>query len=294
MNKIVDARIRLPKEFRPSIEGIDLNVYESQYDTVLNLSESRDKSFEDIKKDMLEAKVDHGIIHAEYEYGDPVEVLNEAVAKIVHEEPQLFSGFGTISMENIIPARAVKQLKKVKELGLLGINIQPAFFNISLDDKKLYPVYSKAEELGLVVAIHTGVNYTTTYPIKHEHPLLLDQVACDFQDLKIIACHASWPWIPEIVAIARKHPNILMDFGGLAPKYIGVQGSGWEVLFQFMNSLLSDQVLFATDWPVFPMKRAIDEWKNLGLKEEVLNKLLGGNAMRLILEHKEEVLKHEQ
>lgn len=289
--RIIDARVRLPYEFRPTIEGVDLSIYQSQYDNVLNVSENRERTFEELKNDMKRANITHGILHAEYEYGDPADSLNESVAQLVHREPNLFSGFGTISMENIQPAKAIKQLEKIKELGLLGINIQPSFFNISIDDKKLYTVYSKAEELGLIVAIHTGVNYSTAHPLKYEHPLLLDQVACDFPNLTIIACHASWPWIPEIVAIARKHPNIYLDFGGLAPKYISVPGSGWDVLYRFMNNLLSDQLLFATDWPVFPMERAVNEWMNLGLKKEVLEKVLGGNAFKLIKKAKEGMVK---
>lgn len=85
----------------------------------------------------------------------------------------------------------------------------------------------------------------------------------------MIACHASWPWIPEIVAVARRHPNLLLDFGGLAPKYIGKPGSGWEMLYHFMNNLLQDQLLFATDWPAFSPERAVSEWKELNLKRSV-------------------------
>jgi predicted TIM-barrel fold metal-dependent hydrolase len=41
-------------------------------------------------------------------------------------------------------------------------------------------------------------------------------------------------------------------------------------------------VLFGTDWPVFPMPRAIAEWRELALKPAVLEALLGGNAGRLL------------
>jgi predicted TIM-barrel fold metal-dependent hydrolase len=85
-----------------------------------------------------------------------------------------------------------------------------------------------------------------------------------------------------MVAVARKHPNVYLEFGGLAPKYVGSAGTGWEVVFRFMNSLLSKQVLFGTDWPVFPMPRALEEWRTLGLKPAVLEALLGGNADRLL------------
>lgn len=84
------------------------------------------------------------------------------------------------------------------------------------------------------------------------------------------------------MAVARKHPNVYLEFGGLAPRYVGAPGTGWEVVFRFMNSLLSRQVLFGTDWPVFPMARALAEWRELGLKPQVLDALLSGNAERLL------------
>ena len=143
-------------------------------------------------------------------------------------------------------------------------------------------MYAKAAELGLPVAVHTGINYSRRHPIEPEHPLLLDRVACDFPELTLIACHAAWPWTAEMVAVARRHPSVLMDFGGMAPKYLGVAGSGWEVMRRFMNTLLRDQILFATDWPVFPLPRAVEEWRALGLPEETLAAALGGNAERLL------------
>jgi uncharacterized protein len=289
MSRVIDARVRLPLELRPQTGDRDISVYRKQYDAVLRVSENTHKTLDDLIEEMSLAGVDHAIIHAEYEYGDSADELNEIVAEVVQKYPKLFTGFGTISMENVRPMRAVKQVERIKELGLSGINIQPAFFHIATDDKRLYPFYAKALELGLPVGIHSGVNYSTEHPIRHEHPMLLDQVACDFPGITLIALHASWPWITEMVAIARKHPNILLDFGGLAPKYIGVQGSGWETMYRFMNSLLPDQLLFATDWPVFSMGRALEEWRNLGLKPEVLEKILGGNAERLISSVNQEV-----
>src|SRR5690625_6824815 len=93
MTNIIDTRIRLPMEFRPTVEGVDTSVYESQYDAVLNLADNQQKSFEQLKKDMDEANISHGIIHAEYEYGEQADILNKEVAKIVKKDPERFSGF---------------------------------------------------------------------------------------------------------------------------------------------------------------------------------------------------------
>jgi uncharacterized protein len=277
---IVDFRVRLPTELRPAVslpaEYID------QYDAVLGLEKRRDLSVDDLVAEMDEAGVSHAVVHAEYEYGDPADELNEAVAALVARMPDRFSGYGTVSLAPLRVMRAVAQVARCAELGLRGINIQPSFVGMPIDHAQLYPVYAKASELGLGVGIHTGVNYTSHLPIKHDHPLQLDQVACDFPDLLLVACHAGWPWGAELVAVARKHPNVYLEFGGLAPKYVGSPGTGWEVVFRFMNSLLSQQVLFGTDWPVFPMPRAIAEWRELALKPAVLEALLGGNAGRLL------------
>ncbi len=277
---VVDFRVRLPTELRPPVKLPP--EYVDRYDAILSLEERRDMSLEALIAEMDAAGVSHAMVHAEYEYGDPADDLNQAVATLVARMPARFSGYGTVSLSPLRVMRAVGQVARSAELGLRGINIQPSFFGIPIEHPQLYPVYAKACELGLGVGVHTGVNYTSHLPIKHDHPLQLDQVACDFPDLTLIACHAGWPWGAELVAVARKHPNVYLEFGGLAPKYVGAAGTGWEVVFRFMNSLLSRQVLFATDWPVFPMLRALVEWRGLNLKPEVLDALLGGNANRLL------------
>jgi hypothetical protein len=176
----------------------------------------------------------------------------------------------------------VDQVEHVHSLGLIGLNLQPSFFGIPMIERRLYPVFARAEELGLLVALHSGVNYTTHQVIENDHPRQLDRLACDFPALILVACHAGWPWVPELVAVMRKHPTVFADFGGLAPKYVGEPDAGWSVMRRFMNSLLLEQVLFATDWPVFPLGRALAEWQGIGLKDAALTALLGGNAERLM------------
>ncbi|HEV2216670.1 MAG TPA: amidohydrolase family protein [Candidatus Dormibacteraeota bacterium] len=276
----VDFRVRLPAELRPRIQPPP--EYVDQYDAVLGLEATKDKTLDDLISEMDAAGVTHAVVHAEYEFGDPADELNEAVGALVKRMPDRFSGYGTVSMSPMRVMRAVEQVTRIARLGLRGVNIQPSFFGMPIDHAQLYPVYAKASELGLAVGVHTGINYTSHLPIKHDHPLQLDQVACDFPELTLIACHAGWPWTAEMVAVARKHPRVYMEFGGLAPKYVASPGTGWEVMFRFMNSLLAKQVLFGTDWPVMTMLRTLDEWHAAGLKPQVLDALLSGNASRLL------------
>jgi predicted TIM-barrel fold metal-dependent hydrolase len=280
MSEVIDFRVRLPLELRPSDDLPD--DYLLQYDNVLDLSSNRNRTLDQLIDDMARNDVSHAVMHAEHEFGDVADQLNDAVAKVVADHPDLFSGYGTITHANLKLPRALAQVRRVAELGLRGLALQPSFFGIPIDDRLLYPVYAKAEELGLHVALHTGINYTVTFPIRNDQPLQLDQVACDFPGLVLVACHAGWPWVPEMVAVMRKHPNVYAEFGGLAPRYVCERNTGWEVMFRFMNSLLRDQVLYGTDWPVIQMNRALSEWRSGGLRDEVLELLLGGNAARLL------------
>jgi predicted TIM-barrel fold metal-dependent hydrolase len=277
---VIDFRARLPHDLRPA-EELPFE-YRDQYDRVLDLSTKTQRTLRDLREDMTAASVDHAVVHAEYETGDPADALNESLAKLVASDRSHFSGFGTISMERFSIRRALEQLDHIKALGLVGMGCQPSFVGMPIDDRRLYPIYVRCAELGLPVALHTGINYTTHQPIKNDHPLQVDQVACDLPDVTIIACHAGWPWVVEMVAVMRKHPKVYAEFGGLAPKYVLAQNTGWEVMHRFMNSVLSDQVLFGTDWPVYPMNTALDEWRSGDLKPHVLDALLGGNAERLL------------
>ncbi len=277
---IIDARVRLPSDLRPEITNED--AFYRQYNTVFHSLVERKHTLDELLRSMDANGIEHAIVHAEYEYGNIADALNEALASLISKHPSRFSGFGTISFDHLKPMRALAQLEQLKSYNFIGVNLQPTFFGISIDDRRLYPVYAKAVELGLIVSFHTGVNFSVDHPIRNGSPLLIDQIACDFPELTMIACHSGWPWVVEMVAVARKHPNVYLDFGGIAPKYIGAAGTGWEVMRSMMNNLLSNQILFATDWPVMDQSRAITEWREMGLKDEVLNKLFYQNAQKLI------------
>lgn len=277
---IIDARVRLPTALR-SVQEAPAEIAEG-YAGVLDVFGGEPETLDDLLRTLDDAGVDRAVIHAEYEGIDIADELNETVAEIVRGDPARFKGVGTVSQGRTVDImHTVAQVQRCAELGMVGISLQPAFFHGAITDKHLYPVYAKAAEFDLIVFVHTGINYGRTHPIEGERPAMLDEIACAFPHLRLVAAHAGWPWVPELVAVMRKHRTVLAEFGGLAPKYVGAPGSGWEVMHRFMNSLLSEQVLFGTDWPAFAPGRALEEWRAMDLKPEVLERLLGGNAARL-------------
>jgi predicted TIM-barrel fold metal-dependent hydrolase len=276
---VVDFRVRLPHDHRPPVE-VPASLAEG-YDAVLGLGSTYDKTTADLDADLRAAGVTYAVAHAEYEIGDIADALNEATAALCEDDPTRL-GFGTVSLDAHSASRMVRQVRRVASLGLRGINLQPSFFGRAIDDAMLYPVYASAEEAELVVAVHTGVNYSRAHPIDGEQPVRLDRIACAFESLRLVACHAAWPWTAELAAVARRHPQVYVEFGGVAPKYVDKPGTGWEPLRVLMDNVLSEQVLFASDWPALAPDRCIAEWRATGLKPATLTALLGGNAQRLL------------
>ncbi|MER6178803.1 amidohydrolase family protein [Streptosporangium sp. NPDC001681] len=280
--RIIDARVRLPQHLRETATYNAPFRQTEQYDRVLGLTgKMNEGTLPDLLAAMDAEGIDRAVMHAESEGGESAEALNEALVKVVAEHPGRFSGIGTVDLYPPRPTRAARQVAAAAAQGLLGVAVQPAFFGLDIDDRALYPMYSRAEELGLVVAVHTGITYSRMHPIRHERPELLDQVACDFPDLRLIACHAGWPWATEFCAVARRHPTVYLEFGGLAPKYVSRPGTGWDTMFGMMSTVLRDQVLYGSDWPVMEPSRALAEWRESGLPEPALEALFAGNAARL-------------
>lgn len=286
MTEIIDVRTRLPDEFRTITPDEKADFY-GMYDEILDVYNSSTQKTEDLLSEMDLAGVTHAVVHAEYEFGEDADDLNEKVANLIKSYPDKFSGFGTVNLADLQPLKLLQQARFIKNANLKGINLQPIFFNVDPLDKRLYPLYAYAAENNLIVSFHTGIHYSLKTSIINNNPIFIDQVAVDFPNLKIIACHGGWPWVGEMVALARRHRNVFIEFGGIDPKYIAKENSGWDILFDQMNSLLSKQILFATDWPVIPMKKALASWKNTNLKEKTLQRLFYTNAQNLLFKRNE-------
>lgn len=205
---------------------------------------------------------------------------NDYYADIVRQYPDKFIGMAGI--DPLKGMAAVREIRRSYDLGLRGIGVRPFMFGIPPHHAKMYPLYTTCVELDIPIWFHTGINYSTNN-MEVERPIYFDIVAQDFPELKIIAGHAGWPWIPEMMAVARRNANVYIDIASIEPKYLGMPGSGWETLMNLGNSILQDRILFASTWLFMgrTIKQLADGVMDLPLKETVKRKWLYDNAARL-------------
>lgn len=210
---------------------------------------------------------------------------NTQTAEVQRTDPDLYEGFAVISPYDGM--RGVREFERlVRDEGLRGLSMSPLTELIPASDRRYYPMYAKAVELNVPCRVYSTMNYGTDRPYDLGHPKHLDQVCVDFPELKLVAGLGGWPWVNEMVALLRRHPNLYMDTSSHRPKHFGTQGSGWEMLMQFGNTLAQDKVLVGLSWGgaaagADPYETLVEEYLELPLKDAVKEKWLYYNAARV-------------
>jgi aminocarboxymuconate-semialdehyde decarboxylase len=80
------------------------------------------------------------------------EFLNDDIANLVAKYPKNYIGLGTVPMQD--PELAVKELHRMKELGLVGIQIGSNINDKNLHEEEFYPIWEACEKLDLAVLVH--------------------------------------------------------------------------------------------------------------------------------------------
>jgi len=218
--------------------------------------------------------VDYAVALAEMSPITTGVTTNDWVANFCRGNPRL------IPFANINPylvARPADELRRcVTELGMRGLKLYPTYQYFYPNEPMLYPLYAVAQELGLPVMVHTGSSVFRGARLKYGDPLFLDDVAVDFPHLKIILVHSGRGfWYDRAAFLARLHENIFLEIAGLPP----------QRLLDYIPELerLSHKVLFGSDWPGMPfIARNIQAIRNLPISQEAKERILGGNAAKLL------------
>lgn len=177
--------------------------------------------------------------------------------------------------------RAVRELERlVKEEGAGALRVSALYNSLPANDRRYYPLYAKCVELDIPVRIYTAMSYANDRPYDLGHPRYLDDIAVDFPELRIVAGLAGWPWVADMVALLRRHPNLYCDTAGHHPRYFAQPGSGWEQFLQFGNTLAQDKVMVGLSQYLFkaPFEDLVADYRKMPLKESVLEKWLYKNA----------------
>jgi predicted TIM-barrel fold metal-dependent hydrolase len=209
-------------------------------------------------------------------------VPNEEIAAVARANADVLIPFASVDPHK--GKRGVDEARRlIAEHGVRGFKFHPNLQAFFPNDRLAYPLYEVIEEAGLPALFHTGHSGIGSglpggggIRLKYSNPIYVDDVAADFPGLKIVLAHPSFPWQDEALSIAMHKSQVFIDLSGWSPKYFPPQ------LVHYANTLLREQVLFGTDYPLITPERWLADFDALDIKPEVRPLILKQNALRLL------------
>lgn len=201
---------------------------------------------------------------------------NDVIAEAVRKYPDRI--IGMVGIDPLKPRRAILAEidRGINKLGLRGISMDVAPCQFGPNDRRMYRIYEECIKYDIPVVFTMGPGARGPFYLKYGSPLLVDEVAVDLPELKIVCAHAGWPFTAEMIAVAYRHDNVWFD----TSCYHFMPGA--LLLVEAANSILADRMLFATAFPFNPIKPIVERFSKLDFKPDVLEKVMYRNAARLL------------
>jgi hypothetical protein len=236
-------------------------------------------SKENLLAQMEEAGIEQAVLFA---VDAPIlTASNTFVADICKEHKNKFMGFASV---NPLRNNASDILAEaIEKLGLKGLKLHPPLQNFYPNDKKVWPVYQLASDLGIPVVFHVGTTpFGSLVKLNQADPLLIDDIANDFPELKIVLTHLGTLWHNESFMIVEKHPNVYIDTAAY-PYEIA------EILTEkTIMRIGEEKIIFGTDFPMpyegkmHRLKDFVDCIMNLKISNELKEMIFSGNFERMM------------
>lgn len=222
-----------------------------------------------IRASMKKAGIDKSIILSIATKPQQTEKINQWAASIQEED---IIAFGSIHPEY---EDWENELERIHYSGIKGIKFHPEYQKFYVDDTKMFPIYRKASELGLIILFHAGVDIGMPAPY-HCPPERMKRVVRAFPEARLVAAHMGgfryWDEVEDCLA----GENLYLDTS------YSLQEMREEQFLRIVSKHGPERILFATDSPWGDQNEEVQRFCGISLPEDVKSAILGENAARLL------------
>jgi predicted TIM-barrel fold metal-dependent hydrolase len=212
--------------------------------------------------------------------------LNDATATFVRAYPDRLIGFMSLHPYD---AHCLEELERCRsDLDLRGIKLGANYQNFDPLDPRALAIYEQAQKYGLPILFHQGTSPVREAPIRLARPLLMDEIAIRYPELRVIMAHLGHPWQVETCVVIRKHPHLYADLSGNFYRPF----SFWEQMVKAGEWNVLDKILFATDFPVTTTSETIEALRRVNdivagtqlprVPEEAIEAIIQRDALTLL------------
>lgn len=140
-----------------------------------------------------------------------------------------------------------------------------------INDRRLWPAYEMCQDKGIVAFFHTGITIRMG-PTRYTLPILLDEVASDFPDLKIVAYHGGYPYWEDLVMLLWKHPNVYVSYSILLPWLMRAPHRFAHMVGTTLQIAGPGRFVWGSDWPASDPYQSVEAVLKLHIDEELQEK----------------------
>lgn len=200
--------------------------------------------------------------------------LNDHIADLVQGYPKNYIGLGTVPMQD--SEEAIKELERIKAIGLVGIQIGSNINDENLSEEAFFPIFEACDRLGLAIMIHPwqmmGFDSMKKYwlPWLVGMPAETSRAACSLifggvlerlPNLRVCFSHAGGSFLPTLGRIEHGfncRPDLVAVDNNVNPR--SYLGKFWvdsithdiDALKYILNLQGSKRVCLGSDYP-FPL-----------------------------------------
>ena len=166
-----------------------------------------------------------------------------------------------------------------------GIKLYPGYDRYPINDPSLEAVFRIAAKHDVPVMIHCGDTYSRQAKVRQAHPLLVDDVAVDYPDVKFVICHLGSPWFQDTAEVLYKNSNVYADISGLTlgditDRFEQYLAGRVKEMIMYMGDP-GRQLMYGSDWPLVSMGPYLKFLHNLPFTEQQKQNIAGRTAARL-------------
>ncbi|MGD8278409.1 MAG: amidohydrolase family protein [Gemmatimonadota bacterium] len=232
---------------------------------------------------MAENGVDHAVVLTSYKV-DVDRPSVEHILEILAEDPRSTVVEG-LRWRSEARTDLFHMEERIRDGLVKGIKLYPGYDRYAITDPSLEAVFRIAAKHDVPVMIHCGDTYARGAKVRQAHPLLVDDVAVDYPDVRFVICHLGNPWFQDTAEVLYKNDNVFADISGLTLGDFTYEFERYLVtrvkdLIAYMGDP-GRQLMYGSDWPLVEMRPYVKFMNDLEFPESARENIAWKTAASL-------------
>lgn len=180
-----------------------------------------------------------------------------------------------------------QQVDEAHGLGFRGIKLYPVLAHFDPLAPEFAEFYELAVERRMVLLWHMGATPSPPGRLDLSQPLIVDEVARRYPDLKQVIAHMGHPWQRDTNVVLRKNHNVFADVSASWARTM----DGFMALVNAQEWGTHDKLLFGSDYPLWTPAEAIKQFRGLArlragdlphVQEETVEGIINRDSLSLL------------